>query len=139
MNFTLQIQNQQSSVLNCCHLWREEDFVPSNTYAKWNQILCNASFAQDIQHKEYPSLKFPQYLQRIKIMMGMPYREVKIMTKSETKQEPIYILITFLLKMKSRQEKSMLGIVENGKWALVCRSMSCSCKNSNMQAISRQN
>ena len=72
-------------------------------------------------------------------MMGMPYREVKIMTKSETKQEPIYILITFLLKMKSRQEKSMLGIVENGKWALVCRSMSCSCKNSNMQAISRQN
>ena len=36
MNFTLQIQNQQSSGLNCCHLWREEDFVPSNTYAKWN-------------------------------------------------------------------------------------------------------
>ena len=55
MNFTLQIQNQQSLVLNCCHLWREEDFVPSNTYAKWNQILCNASFAQDVQHKEYPS------------------------------------------------------------------------------------
>ena len=69
----------------------------------------------------------------------MPYREVKITTKSETKQEPIYIYITFLLKRKSRQEKSMPGIVENGKWASVGRSMSCSCKNSNMHAISGQN